>query len=160
MIGKTIVEVILRKLSVLDYCKTYLIHHRSSTMVRMESFAKEKGYHLSNLKNGVLCITKYDRNNNKTIRIAQRHEVYIYDMINYFEYYFNAVEPLIIDGEECVDYSIPKEHILKHSGLKFYFNSLPESDETTNVYLEKAMIKEGMVVFDLGAYCGATSYFF
>jgi hypothetical protein len=37
---------------------------------------------------------------------------------------------------------------------------LPESDETTWVYLEKAMIKEGMVVFDLGAYLGATSYFF
>lgn len=96
----------------------------------------------------------------RVILLASRHYPYVRDILDDFDYYFEAVECQIKDGLRMVDYSRPAEHVLKPSGLKFFFTSLPESDCTTGLYLDKAKLRPGDVVLDLGAYCGATAYFF
>jgi FkbM family methyltransferase len=96
----------------------------------------------------------------RCIIISRRHIVYGADMINFFDYYYDAVIPSSQDGESIVDYSRPAWHTLKESGVKFHFSSLPESDTTTSIYLKKAALGPDSVVIDLGGYCGASSYFF
>ncbi len=104
----------------------------------------------------VICL----RRGRRVLKAAHRHYVYVADLIRFFDYYFDAVEPQII--EECfvVDYSEPREHVLKGSGLAFSFSSLAESCETTDIYIQKANLRKSDVVFDLGAYCGATTQAF
>jgi len=92
----------------------------------------------------------------ESIRVAPQHEVYLCDMIKYFDYYHGAVHS--VNG--MVDYSKPAIQRLMKSGVKFEFPSLPESDDSTEVYLEHLKIQEGNIVFDLGAYAGSSSYVF
>ncbi|MCX6925390.1 MAG: FkbM family methyltransferase [Verrucomicrobia bacterium] len=99
------------------------------------------------------------RKRNREIRINPQHEVYLWDMINYFDYYHGAVFPSAANGVEIVDYSRPALHRLKKSGVEFEFPSLPESDESTEAYMTALGLKPGDVVLDLGAYAGASAYF-
>jgi len=96
---------------------------------------------------------------NREIRINPKHEVYVWDMINSFDYYHSAVFPSEANGVEFVDYSRPGLQRLKRSGVEFEFPSLPESDESTEVYLSVLGLRAGDVVLDLGAYAGASAYF-
>lgn len=94
------------------------------------------------------------------ILIGRNHEVYLNDMILFFDYYFSAVVPEQSNGHELVDYSHPRLHRLRRSQVEFEFPALPESDESTDMYLSALGLTEGEVVFDLGAYAGASTYFF
>lgn len=100
------------------------------------------------------------RRKHQEIRLAYKHIAYGIDLIRFFDYYFNAVEPQKENDILVVDYSYAREHILKNSGLSFYFTSLPESCETTNIYIERTLLSEGCCVFDIGAYCGASTHAF
>lgn len=100
-----------------------------------------------------ICIEQQD----KTIIIDLHSYFYALDMINAFDYYFDSVEYTSKENRKIVDYSQPADHVLKPSGCHFRFTSLPESDKSTLIYLEKAQLKPGDVVLDLGAYCGATA---
>jgi len=117
--------------------------------------ARSKGIKARETAN-TIKLTKGD----EVIIISKKHEIYGFDMINFFDYYFTSVDFEQRGKFKVVDYSSPKFHTLKKSNVGFYFSSLPESDHSTDIYLEKLKLKEGDVVFDLGAYCGATSYFF
>ena len=99
---------------------------------------------------------RFDR---REIRLNPRHEVYSYDMINYFDYYHAAVVAVPHEGIELVDYSKPAVHTLGRSRIPFFFPSLPESDESTEAYMEVLNLKPGQVVLDCGAYAGASAYF-
>jgi FkbM family methyltransferase len=90
-----------------------------------------------------------------SIRIASNHEIYLGDVIKYFDYYFSAVVPP--GGARMVDYSRPGKHELAKSGLTLEFPSLPESDESTEIYQMHLKVPERGVVFDLGAYAGASA---
>lgn len=96
----------------------------------------------------------------KIILVSCRHIVYSYDLINNFDYYFDIVAPLQEGDELIVDYSFPREHIIRASGEKFFFTSLAESPVTNDIYLEKGKLQLGDVVLDLGAYCGLSSISF
>jgi FkbM family methyltransferase len=63
-------------------------------------------------------------------------------------------------GVAVVDYSRPALQKLARSGVEFEFPSLPESDESTEIYLSYLAVKPGDAVLDLGAYAGASAYFF
>jgi FkbM family methyltransferase len=80
-------------------------------------------------------------------------------MANFFDYNHSAVIPTTENGVSVVDYSQPKLHRLRRSGLEFEFPSLPEADESVDGYIHALKLKPGDVVFDLGAYAGASSYF-
>lgn len=100
------------------------------------------------------------RRGNDEIRIGRSHEVYLNDMIVFFDYYFGAVVPEQNGSARVADYSNPKLHRLRHSAVEFEFPALPESDESTQMYLDALQPKPGEVVFDLGAYAGGSTYFF
>jgi FkbM family methyltransferase len=100
------------------------------------------------------------RRANHGIRISSDHIVYAWDMIRYFDYYYHAVVPFSDGSSIDVDYSHPRKQRLRQSGVEFEFPSLPESDESTQIYLDHLHLKEREVVLDLGAYAGSSSYFF
>jgi FkbM family methyltransferase len=106
---------------------------------------------------------------NRTIRIqhgdrvlimAERHLVYCFDTVENFDYYHAAVLPLLKKGLEIVDYSKPRVHTLIPVNVPFYFTSYAEPQDTIDIYIERAGLKAGDVVFDLGAYCGTSTWAF
>lgn len=97
---------------------------------------------------------------NRHLRVSFRHLIYCYDIVNNFDYYFSAVQNKTMDGIQVVDYSKPAMHTLTELDLAFYFTSFAEPLDTTDIYIEKAALKAGDVVFDLGSYCGASSWAF
>ena len=109
-------------------------------------------------------ITRYHldfRRENKVIRISRKHLIYSYDIIGDFDYYFDSVEPVLLDGLLICDFSRPSFHEVKGFGLfPLHFPSLAEPLSTTNQYLEFAGLKQGEQVLDLGAYSGLTSIIF
>jgi FkbM family methyltransferase len=118
--------------------------------------AKKNGLDFK-IKSDFFDVTRGDQ----VIRLSLRHKVYASDIINSFDYYFNAVDPIIFNGVTLVDYSTPRYH--KVSGFKLMpilFPSLAEPIVTTEQYLEFSDIRNGSVVLDLGAYSGLTSIMF
>jgi FkbM family methyltransferase len=97
----------------------------------------------------------------KILRISTDNTVYLKDMIDHFDYYFNAVLPIEIDGRSIVDYSTPRYHKLRgFDEIPYLFPSLSEPYITTEQYLEFADLKSGGIVLDMGAYAGITSIIF
>lgn len=94
------------------------------------------------------------------IIISSSSLVYANDIINDYNYYFDDVIPEKIGEYDVVDFSQPKKHTFKKSGLSFYFSSFVETDDLAAEYTQEYEIKPGDVVFDCGAYCGTTAYFF
>jgi FkbM family methyltransferase len=94
------------------------------------------------------------------IRISRRNYVYAQDLILNFDYYFDVVEPRLERGVRVVDYSKPALHVMRADGLHFWFPELAESMETTELYLDRASIRPGDTVLDLGAYAGGATYHF
>lgn len=97
----------------------------------------------------------------KCIRISRRHNYYLPDIVNSFQYYWRAVNPIEINEIFLVDYSTPRYHEVKGYDLHpIIFPSFAEPISTTNQYLKFAKLKNGSVVLDLGAYSGLTSILF
>lgn len=96
----------------------------------------------------------------KEIIISEDNYIYSNDIIKEFDYFFNSVEFNELSRKKVVDYSKKKDHKLQRSGLVFEFVSLPESEETTEIYIENANLKHGDIVLDLGCYCGASTHAF
>ena len=73
-------------------------------------------FYMRNVSKNGLTIKQYDQyldilgNNGSCIRISRKHKVYMADILNSFEYYFSAVEPLEVDDQRLVDYSTPRFH--------------------------------------------------
>jgi FkbM family methyltransferase len=100
------------------------------------------------------------RRKNDELRINPAHEIYLYDAITvFFDHYHSAVVPHQENGIAVADYSRPAIHRLAHSGVEFEFPSMPESDDSNEIYRDNIDLKPGDLVFDLGAYAGASTYF-
>jgi FkbM family methyltransferase len=102
----------------------------------------------------------YIRRGADEIRLDPRHADSAYAMIEFFDYYFGATVPEVTSEGRVADYSQPRLHRLSRSGVDFEFPSLPESDETTTIYLNALGLMPGDAVLDVGAYAGASTYFF
>jgi FkbM family methyltransferase len=96
---------------------------------------------------------------NRIIRIADKHFPYAVDMTANFETYFSQVNPEQQAANQVVDYSAPR---LQHyaNGLAFEIASMPEETEAIESYFRWYRPKVGDTVFDMGAYCGVSTYFF
>jgi FkbM family methyltransferase len=125
-----------------------------SPILALSLNAAYKGFKIKK-NNSILIIQK----KNKRLIINADHEVYGFDLISDFDYYFSTVISEKIDNYETIDFSEPKKHTLAKSKLDFIFPSLPESQESTQAYIEALNLKEGEVVLDLGSYAGVSSYF-
>jgi FkbM family methyltransferase len=93
---------------------------------------------------------------NRIIRLAGNHSGYADEVRQHFEMFFNATEYFVEGNALVVDYSWPRVHKLRGFG-EFEFSSLPEEPEAIDGYLAHYKLKPTDVVFDCGAYCGATT---
>jgi FkbM family methyltransferase len=83
--------------------------------------------------------------------------IYLMDILNQFDYYFNSVVPV----DNVVDYSRPHEHRVPGFDLfPIVFPSFSEPIVTTKQYTDFAQLQPGHVVIDLGAYSGLASIIF
>jgi FkbM family methyltransferase len=97
---------------------------------------------------------------NRTIRIAMRHFPFALDMSRSFEHYFGQIVPIAAEGGSIVDYSRPHLHRYTASGLEFELSSFAEEVAAIDSYFRWYRPRPGDIVFDLGAYCGVSSYYF
>lgn len=101
------------------------------------------------------------RKGDRVIRTAARHAVYTFDLIENFAFFFDAVEPVAVNGMQLVDYSAPHSHRVQGFDLhEIVFPSIAEPVQTTLQYLDFASLAAGSVAIDLGAYSGLTSILF
>jgi len=99
------------------------------------------------------------------IWLRDSHAHYVNTIIYNFDYYFNATHPLSLKANYSpriiVDYSEEKEHWIKgFNDFPILCPSLPEVYSSIQQYLDFAKLKEGDVVWDLGAYVGLASIAF
>jgi FkbM family methyltransferase len=98
------------------------------------------------------------QNDNRVIMLRATHYAYALDMVRHFDYFHGAVLPTTTgEGVRVVDYSQPATHTLSGSGLSLFFTALPEADDTSDLYLACSRLRPSAVVWDLGAYCGAST---
>lgn len=95
------------------------------------------------------------------VRLSQKHKISVHDIVDFFDYYFNSVEPEIVDGYKLVDFSQKKLQKVRDFDLhEIKFPAFAEPVSTTKKYMYFADLKEDSVVLDLGAYSGLTSILF
>lgn len=122
----------------------------------MKTVAAKRGFTL-HLHDSFMDVIKNDR----VIRIAREHTIYLNDIFTSFDYYFKAVMPFNVNGLSIVDYSSPRYHDVVGFDLQpIMFPSFAEPIVTASQYLEFAGLSAGMTVIDLGAYSGLTSIMF
>jgi FkbM family methyltransferase len=97
---------------------------------------------------------------NRTIRIAMRHFPFALDMSRFFDLHFGQMTPIAEAGRLVVDYSHPQLHRYAASGLEFELSSFAEEAAAIEGYFRWYKPKPGDIVFDLGAYCGVSAYYF
>lgn len=99
------------------------------------------------------------------IRISRQNYIYIIDMIESFDYFFDSAEPVSIrySGEEyrLVDFSTPRlQNVAGFADFPILCPSLTEPFSSIQQYLDFAQLQPGDTVFDLGAYSALTSIAF
>lgn len=99
-------------------------------------------------------ITRGDR----VILLADRHAPYIPEIERCFEVYFGAVEPQSVEGRLVADFSAPRVHRYRHSGMEFEIAALPEEPAALAAYWRHYQPTGNETVFDVGAYCGLSVY--
>jgi hypothetical protein len=108
------------------------------------------------LRDGALEITKDTR----TIRIAPRHFVHTDGFSLDFDAQFAMIVPTLRDGRSTIDYSTPRVQTYRRSGLEFELASFPEEEDAIEGYFHWYLPVPGDIVYDVGAHCGVSSYFF
>lgn len=96
----------------------------------------------------------------RQIVISPQHFLYLRDLSQHFDYYFDQVLPTKSGSNLVVDYSYPHLHRYKKSGLEFELPSFPEEQSALDAYLQWYTPKSGDTVFDIGAYCGVSTQLF
>lgn len=101
-------------------------------------------------------------NGNRVIRLRAEHRVYAeHDLVRpeVFDEFWESVE-LGHEGDRLVlDCSSPAVHRYR-DGLQFEISGLPEEAASIRDYLKRYSRGSRSVVFDLGAYCGVSTYHF
>jgi FkbM family methyltransferase len=106
-------------------------------------------------------ISVTDPKGKRRVVLNAQHAVYARDVVDDFDFYFEAVEPALIGTLLTVDYSAPREHPVRGWDLMpIEFPSLAEPLVTARQYLDFADLRPGQIVIDLGAYSGFTSLLF
>lgn len=96
----------------------------------------------------------------RIVRIAPGHFPYVLDVSRHFETYFAQVVPECHGENLIVDYSRPRLQRYTQSGIEFELSSLAEEGDALEGYFHWYKPCQGDVVFDIGAYCGVSTYHF
>ena len=94
----------------------------------------------------------------RVIRLAPTHFVHAPELASHFDLFFSQVVAQREGEREVIDYSQPKLHRYAQSGLDFELSSFPEEQSAIDDYFRWYTPRAGDVVFDLGAYCGVSTY--
>ncbi len=92
----------------------------------------------------------------RRLALARRDLTFVPIMMEVIDLFFDSIKPTVVNGKETLDFSQPAFHTYKRSGMGFFFPSIPEEDpldQYTYWYTPKA----GDIVWDAGAYSGATT---
>lgn len=101
----------------------------------------------------------------KIIRISRINYIYLLEMIESFDYFFDSALPVTVQvGHEhyaLVDFSTPRLHVVAgFDDFAVMCPSLTEPFSSIQQYLDFASLSPGDVVLDLGAYSALTSVAF
>ncbi len=96
----------------------------------------------------------------KIMRIPAKHFGYAPSLAERFDSHFAMVVPFMRDGFSVVDYSAPRLQTLAVSGLQFEMSSFPEEESATEAYFRHYSPRLGDTIFDVGAHCGVSVYYF
>jgi FkbM family methyltransferase len=94
----------------------------------------------------------------RVMRIASQRFGYAPALAATFDTYFNLVEPRELGRSLLVDYSRPAIQRYLDSGLEFEIASFPEEAATIDDYFRWYRPRDGDLAFDVGAYCGVSTY--
>lgn len=106
---------------------------------------------------GELRLRKGDR----VMLLAEKHATYSPYLAEYFDMYFSPLLPERKNGLEVLNFSRPGVlQTYRRSGLQFEMASFPEEEDAIEEYFRCYRPKRGDLVFDVGAHCGVSSYWF
>lgn len=135
-----------------------LIYNRMQWALGLRPSVRARGLHLR-VRGDRLAII--DRSGGRQIWINRANAIYAADMVNYFNYYFNAVDPIWQGDQQIVDYSLPRFHqVAGFPDFPIMCPSLVEPYQTCEQYLAFAQLQVGQTVLDLGCYSGLTAIAF
>jgi FkbM family methyltransferase len=95
------------------------------------------------------------RRGREEIRIPPKRLAYVRDLILHFDAYHSVVEA---DANGVVDYSAPRVHRYKKTGVSFHLPFLAEEEDAIATYFRTYRPKSGDVVLDIGAHAGVSTY--
>jgi len=93
---------------------------------------------------------------NRRLALATRDVTFVPIMMECYDLFFHSIEPAVAEGKETLDFSQPGFHTYKRSGVGFFFPSIPEEDPLDQ-YTYWYTPKPGDIIWDAGAYAGATT---
>jgi FkbM family methyltransferase len=93
---------------------------------------------------------------NRRLALARRDLTFVPIMMQVIDLFFDSIQPSVVDGTETLDFSQPAFHTYKRNGVGFFFPSIPEEDPLDQ-YTHWYTPKPGDIVWDAGAYSGATT---
>lgn len=97
----------------------------------------------------------------QAILLASRHLLYAWEISKRFDVYFDSIIPKKENGFEVVDYSkMGTLQTYRETGLSFYMSSVPEELSAIKDYCRWYKPEPGELVFDVGAHCGFSTYYF
>ena len=130
------------------------MRHPFSRLV-IAAACRQQGARLS-VSDGTIEVSR-DR---RVIRVALDHFVHAPMLAHHFDLYFSQVVPERTETCEVIDYSRPKLQRYAGSGLEFELSSFPEEQSAIDDYFRWYTPKLGDAIFDVGAYCGVSTYHF
>jgi FkbM family methyltransferase len=97
----------------------------------------------------------------RQIWLSTRNAVYVSDLVNDFDYYFDSVTPRQEGDWQIVDFSTPRAHnVTGFIDFPIVCPSVAEPYSTCQQYLDFAQLQPGQTVIDLGGYSGLTAIAF
>lgn len=101
------------------------------------------------------------RKGSQAMLLSTKHAMYAPFLAAHFDMYFSPLVPTRVDGLNVLDYSRPGVlQTYKASGLQFEMASFPEEEDAIEEYFRYYRPKPGDLVFDIGAHCGVSTYWF
>jgi hypothetical protein len=114
----------------------------------------KQGYRIG-FDNARILIKKKHR----TMVLSHKNYIHVPMSLKLFDFYFDTVEPKESSGKAILDFSQPGLHRYRKWGIEMLSLGIPEDDSYV-AYTHRFKPTEGMVVFDMGAHAGLTTYFF
>lgn len=152
----------VKRIALLNKLKNQLIYYRPDLWRRFANPQVRDQYAIEGQK---FFLDIVDYKGRRRIRISRTNAIFVIDMMNSFDYYFQSVKPFNQNLNnivfEIVDFSTPRLHeVVGFDDFPILCPTLAEPFITTQQYLEFADLAQGDVVLDLGAYCGLTAISF